>query len=209
MQKSLMRVAFIFVATLAACNSQSEMAEEQGQSVSATETQAAPGSVAGDPSVAHHPEPPARPAEKQDSMQMEGSWQRFSATLVQPTTDLPFSTYVPKDMIFEPASSGEGEGFFFYTNFSGRRNDNAFLLVFLLPRGSTRDHAQKLADAFAASRANDSQIARTQIGEYQGRFFYVAQTYPREYSEGFGPRAGFIRKQWIWLADGKSLDATL
>ena len=209
MQKSLMRFAFILVAASLACNSQAEIAEEQGQSVSQTGTQAAPGSVSGEPSVEHHPAPPDRPAEKQDSFQVEGSWQKFSATLVQPNTDLPFSTYVPKDMVFEPSSSGEGEGFFFYTNFAGKRNDNAFMLVFVLPRAASRQDAERMAAAFTASRANASNAARAIVGEQQERFFYVAQTYPREYGDGFGPRASFIGKQWVWLADGKSLEATL
>jgi hypothetical protein len=208
MKTSLVRFMTIVAITLGGCNS--EPAEEPGQSQSATETQAAPGGAAGDPAVAHHPEGPARPPEKQDSMQMEGTWERFTATLIQPNTSLPFSTYVPKDMIFEQASSGEGEGYHFYTNFAGKRNDNAFVMLFLLPPGATREQAQRIADAFVASRTqNKEQIARAQLGTHQDRFFYWAETYPREYSEGVGPRSAYIRRQWIWLGDGKSLEATL
>jgi hypothetical protein len=208
MKTSLVEFATIVAIALAACNS--DASTNRGQAQSETETQAAPGGAAGDPAVAHHPEAPARPAEKQDSMQMEGMWERFTATLVQPNTSLAFSTYAPKDMIFEAASSGEGEGYHFYTNFAGKRNDNAFAMLFLLPPGATREQAQRIADAFVASRQQSKgQIARAQLGTHQDRFFYWAETYPREYSEGVGPRSAYIRGQWIWLGDGMSLEATL
>jgi predicted small secreted protein len=207
MNESLMKLVLIFAVTLGACNTAEESAE--GQSVSETGTQAAPGSATGDPSVVHHPEPPARPEQKQDSIQIEGNWEKLTATLVNPTTDLRFSTYVPKDMAFEQAASGEGEGFYFYANFAGKRNDNSFMLVFVLPNGATQNDAQRFADAFTASRRQAAPSTRVQLGQYQNRWFYVAYTYPPEYGDGMGPRTHFIRKEWVWQNDGKSLESTL
>jgi hypothetical protein len=209
MGRSPVKYPYILVMMLAACNTEAAREEADGQVRSETETQAAPGSATGDPSVVHHPEPPARPEQKPDSIQVEGTFERFTATLVKPPTDLPFSTYVAKDMIFESSSSDEGQGLFFYTNFAGKRNDNAFLLVFLMPQGATQADAQRLANAFATSRRQNKQIVRARLGNVQNRFFYVAETYPQEYGDGFGPRADYIRKQWVWLNDGKPLDATL
>lgn len=209
MLRPSLKYMLIFAAFLVACNTEASEEQSEGQARSETETQAAPGSATGDPSVVHHPEPPARPDSKRDSIQIEGNHEGFTASLVKPTTDLAFSTYLPKDMIFESSSSGEGEGFFFYTNFAGRRNDNAFMLVFILPQGSSQADAQRLADAFVSSRKKSTQVARVRLGSVQNRQFYVADTYPAEYGDGFGPRAAYIHKQWIWLNDGSSLEATL
>jgi hypothetical protein len=207
MNHSLLRYTIIFALPLAACNAPRE--EPQDAPPTESPTQAAPGSAAGDPSVVHHPEPPRRPQEKRDSMQMEGNWEPFTARLVQPTTDLPFSTYLPKDMEFEQQSSGEGDGFYFHTKFGGQRRENSFMLVFMLPQGATAADARRFAEAFQRSHAHEPQIAHVQLGSHQGRHFYVARTYPREFSEGIGPRTHYIRSQWIWLNDGRSLESTL
>jgi hypothetical protein len=204
MNRSRLRYILIFALMSAACNARSD------ESPGATgETQAAPGSAAADPSVIHHPEPPARPQQKTDSLQLEGVWERISAQLVQPTSSIPFSTYVPQDMVFEMAASGEGEGFYFFTNFGGRKNEHAFMLVFLLPAGSTGADATRLGTAFLASRADEGVVTRVQQGNYQNRHFYIAYVYPAEFADGMAPRTHYIRSQWIWLNDGQSLSATL
>ncbi len=208
MMPSLLKYALILGLLTPACNAREESAA-RGETQPAAPTQAAPGSAAADPSVVHHPEPPARPAQKPDSIQLEGNWERFSARLVQPTTSIPYSTYLPPDMVFEQASADEGEGHYFYANFGGRRNDAAFMLVFILPQGSSASDAQRLAAAFVASRSAGGSVARTQLGSYQDRHFYVAYTYPPEFGDGMGPRTHYVRSQWVWLNDGQSLEATL
>ena len=207
MMQSLKKFVLIFATTVAACNSQP--GNDRGQATSETGTQAAPGSASGDPSVVHHPETPARPEEKRDSIQLEGNWEPLTAKLFKPHSDVPFSVYVPEDMLFEQASSGEGEGFYFYTNFGGKRNQDAFMLVFMLPRGASASDAQRLADAFTSSRTRSNYVAGVQLGSYQDRHFYVAYTYPAEFADGMGPRTHFIRSEWIWLNDGRSLQSTL
>ena len=213
MRQSLSKVGLILLALLAACN-----AEPDRQSEPST-TQDAPGSATGDPAVVHHPEPPARPAEHLDSVQVEGTWERFTAKLVQPAAEPPFSAYVPPDMIFEQASSGEGDGYYFFTNFAGKRNDNAFVLVFVYPAGTSEPEAQRRVQAFMASRkAKSSEGSRftfeqngvmyaggIELKQQDGRFYHVADQYPREYGDGFGPRAAFIKRNWVWLKSGDSL----
>lgn len=199
MDKSLSKFALILLAALAACN-----VEKQEPA----NTQAAPGSATGDPAIVHHPEPPARPASKPDSILMEGTYLRFTARLVQPISSVEFSTYLPHDMIFENSASAEGEGFFFYTNFAGKRNDNAFLLVFILPRGSQRSDADRIAETFESSRAALGMNVDVKVGQHGDRFYYVAQQYPAEYAEGFLPRSLYIRDRWVWLDDGQGLLST-
>lgn len=208
MSWSLFKYAIIFALALPACNARPEEGKSQASPGEGT-TQAAPGSETGDPAVVHHPEPPARPEQKTDSIQIEGDWTKFTARLVKPTMDVPFSTYLPLGMAFEQNSSGEGAGFYFYTAFDGKKNENAFMLVFMLPQGATAADARKLADAFVSSRKSARQVARVELGNYQGRPFYVARTYPAEFGDGMGPRTHYIRQQWIWLNDGKSLESTL
>lgn len=226
MKSPPLKYSLILAAVVAACN-----AKEQTQG----ETQAAPGSAAGDPSVVHHPEPPQLPAQKTDSIRLEGTWHRFTARLVQSDAGLRFSTYVPADMIYEPVSSDEGDGHFFFSNFAGRRNDNAYVLVFIFPPGTTEAQARRLAHSFVSSR--DTIRGRRQpdqdyqeslfelgfffrsngadhfgdiaLGKHRDRYFYFAMQYPQEFGDGFGPRADYIRKQWVWLDDGQGLGLTL
>ena len=220
------KYAVILVAALVACN-----AEDQSRG----ETQAAPGSATGDPSVVHHPEPPPRPAEKTDSTLMEGKYEKFSAKLEEGNGEPRFSTYVPRDMIYEPAASGEGEGHYFYMTSAGKKDDKAFMLVFIFPERTTEPDARKMLEAFASSR---KPVARTAeagtryresiverdfqyqtnglwyqgsvaLGKYNDRFFYLALQHPEDYSEVFYPRVEYIRKEWVWLQDGKGLGLTL
>jgi hypothetical protein len=205
MIRSRLGFSIILACALAACNAQEE---SPGQATS-DGTQAAPGSAGGDPSVVHHPEPPARPETKRDSIQLEGTYHPITARLVQPEGSLPFSTYIPEDMMYEPASSDEGEGYYFFSNFGGKKNENAFMLVFLLPPGRTTADAQALGRAFVASRAGSRRIANFRLGSHDDRVFYVAYAYPAEFGDGMGPRTAYIRSQWVWLNDGRSLESTL
>jgi hypothetical protein len=200
------RFSIILALALAACNAQEEV--PPGQSTGEP-TQAAPGSAAGDPAVVHHPEPPARPETLRDSIQLEGTYHAITARLVKPEGSISFSTYVPEDMHYEMNSSDEGEGHFFYANFAGRKNENAFMLVFLLPPGATRTDAQALGNAFVTSRGGKQRVASVRHGSYNNRVFYVATAYPAEFGDGMGPRTHYIRSRWVWLNDGKSLESTL
>ena len=205
MSRPLLKFATIFALALPACNAR----EEAPAQADTGNTQAAPGSATGDPSVVHHPEPPPRPESRRDSISIEGSFHPITARLVQPQSSVPFSTYVPEDMVFEQKSSGEGDGYFFFAGFDGKKNDNAFMLVFLLPAGSSEADARALGNAFVASRKGTRNVATVSYGNYNDRQFYVARAYPAEFGDGMGPRTHYIRSNWIWLNDGRSLEATL
>ena len=220
------RYAIIFAAGLIACNA--------GDDQTRGETQAAPGSATGDPSVIHHPEPPKQPAEKVDSLPMEGMYEKFTMKLVEGSGEPRFTTYAPPDMIYEPVASDEGQGHFFFTNFVGKRNDNAFMLVFVFPEGATEEDARRLAESFVNSRKPVQRGAEARrrfsesiferdfqfqqdggwyqgeitLAKYNDRYFYVALQYPEDYSEGIYPRINYIRKEWVWLQDGKGLGLT-
>ena len=155
-----------------------------------------------------------RPAEKTDSIRIEGMSEPLRLNLAQPSSSIPFATYVPADMKFEEVSSGEGEGYYFYTNFAGKKNEHAYLLIFIVPPNTNQLQAVQLLKAYAASRGNipPAQFDRfsfTRDGvDYLGsielrmhgdRFYYIAQQYPVEYAEGFVPRAQRIMNEWQWL----------
>lgn len=135
--------------------------------------------------------------------------------LVEPqSANPPFRTYMPPDMLFEPSSSGEGEGYYFRTNFAGRKNENAYLLVFVFPAGTQEGEAIELVKAFVASRGappparynsfsfergGERYFGSIDLRRHHDRYYYIAQQYPVEYGDGFGPRVAKILQYWIWL----------
>ncbi|MGQ0560382.1 MAG: hypothetical protein ACT443_00755 [Gemmatimonadota bacterium] len=154
------------------------------------------------------------PREKKDSIRIEGASEAITLRLVQPAADLPFLTYVPSDMVLEPVRSAEGEAYYFYANFGGRRNDNAYLLVFIFPAGTQQGEALERVNAFAASRGaplpadyehftfrkgTESYAGSIDLRQHGSRFYYIAYQYPVEYADGFGPRARKIMAEWRWL----------
>jgi hypothetical protein len=224
MNSSLFRYAVILAAAAAACNAQEEPRGE---------TQAAPGSATGDPAVVHHPEPPKLPTQKSDSIPVEGTYERITAQLVQSNADPSFATYLPPRMIYELVSSDEGDGHFFFTNFAGRRNDDMYVLVFIYPARTTEAQARNLAESFVSSRnplprppivdryqeslferrfffkrGNITFFGFIALAKHGDRYFHYAMQYPQEASDGFGPRADYIRKHWVWLDDGQGLGLT-
>ena len=140
------------------------------------------------------------PNEKPDSIQLEGGWQPITLKLVKPASSVPFVTYTPSDMIAESTGSGEGEAHYFYANFAGRRNNDAFLLIFILPPGTAEEDAVRLARAFKSSRQRPGFTVTTTLRRHGDRFYYLAEHYPGEYAEGFGPRSRKIQDEWQWLA---------
>lgn len=224
MKSSLLRLLLILTVLAASCNAPEQSAQ----------TQAAPGSADADPSVVHHPEPPPRPAEKADSIQLEGTYQRFNARLVQSDAPPRFSTYIPNDMLYEPSSSGEGDGHYFYTNFAGRKNEQAYMLIFVYPQGTDESAARRRVTSLIAGldtirgrtmtdtsfqssiferayffrRGGITYFGRVALARYNDRFIHLEIQYPQEYGDGFGPRADYIRRQWVWLDDGQGLGLT-
>lgn len=155
------------------------------------------------------------PQEKRDSIRIEGSWQPITLRLIQPeSADPPFLTYMPKDFAFDPVSSGAGDGYYFYTSYSGQRNNNAYLLLFVFPRGTAQAEAIERVKTWVASRGAPAPAQYESFQFRQGgqlffgsidlrkhgdRFYYIAHQYPAEFADGFGPRAEKIKSSWKWL----------
>ena len=156
------------------------------------------------------------PLEKKDSVSIEGSTEPITLKLIRPDgADPPFTTYMPKDFVFDPVSSGEGTGYYFYTNFAGKRNDDAYLLLYVFPSGTSREQAIARVKAFVASRSTTAKPGEYEafaftkssvryasgidLRQHGDRFYYIARQYPVEMADGFGPRAHKITENWNWL----------
>jgi hypothetical protein len=225
MKSSLLKFLVILPTVAAACNAPDQ---------EAAQTQAAPGSADADPAIVHQPELPQRPIEKTDSIRLEGTYQRFTARLVQSDAPPGFSTYIPEDMLYEPGSSGGGHGHYFYTNFAGRKNELAYMLIFVYPEGTAEAAARRSVDSLIARldtirgrtltntsfqnsiferayffpRDGITHFGRIALARHNDRFIHLVIQYPQEYADGFGPRAAYIRSQWVWLDDGQGLGLT-
>ncbi|HJQ67859.1 MAG TPA: hypothetical protein VKA70_02740 [Blastocatellia bacterium] len=175
-----------------------------------------------------------RPLTKRGTIGLEGAQQRFTFKLFdssKASLPLPFTTYVPQDMLAETASSGEGDAVTFISNFDGERNDNAFLSVYFYPQAAREDGARELAKEVASSRGiqqrrSDSPkrfrwslaehdfmnqtksgewvMGTVALGKHKDRFFHVIISYPENYEEGFVPRAYRVLDEWRW-AGGQRL----
>jgi hypothetical protein len=156
------------------------------------------------------------PLEKKDSIRIEGTMEPTTLKLIRPEGAEPsFTTYMPRDFVFEPASSGEGTGYYFFTNFAGRRNPEAYLLLFVFPPNTTQTDAVARVKAFVTSRSstvkpadyeafsftkdNVRYASGIELRQHGNRFYYVARQYPVEMADGFGPRAHKITENWNWL----------
>jgi len=143
---------------------------------------------------------PRLPKEIPGTLQIEGSAQPITARFYQPAALTPFYTYVPLDLIPETRTEGGGEAHYFIANFAGHRNDDAFLVVFVLPRGSTRDQLMAAAQRFRRAHSRKGYSTTLRLHEQDGRLYYVATYYPAEYGDGFGPRAYYVLNAWRWLS---------
>ena len=167
-----------------------------------------------------------RAATRLDTMQVEGMPDTITLHLFRTTAGfgLPFSTYVPRDMIAEADSSAGGQAVRFVANFDGQRNDSVQIAVRAYPEGTTE--AQARAALVAALGGNKvvrepdrmtswaeeeydlQDLAFTgsgMLGRHGGRLFHVVLRYPSEYADGFGPRALVILNEWRWTDDGRPL----
>ena len=155
------------------------------------------------------------PQEKKDSIGIEGTNQPITLKLIHPpNADPPFMTYMPKDFVFDPVSSGEGTGYYFYTAFAGKRNPDAYLLLYVFPANTSREDAIARVKDFVSSRGTakpaeyEAFTFRKDGVQYAGgidlrqhgnRYYYIARNYPVEMADGFGPRAAKITDNWKWL----------
>lgn len=213
------RFLVILSCALAACNGRDEQNAEHQVSPSDTPSiQNSPHT--GTPSVSVPADTSAQtmkalPQQKQDSIGLEGTMHPVTLKLVHMTdADPPFTTYMPKDFVFEHKSGANGTDYHFYAAFGGKRNNDAYLLLHVFPAGTTQATAIAAVKAWVASRAavepsafesfqfkknNVLHAAGVDLRQHANRFYYVARNYPIEMADGFGPRARKITDNWNWL----------
>jgi hypothetical protein len=185
-----------------------------------------------DPSGTVHPAD--RPSEQRRAIEIEGMPEEIRVALYRTPADfpIPFSTYVPAEMIAETVSSGEGDGVHFVANFGGHRNDAAAVRLVAAREGATEDevvatlHAlaaglgtqlveeresrfawsiRELRNVAPASQSAAAAEGLMALGRRGDRLFVLAMHHPAEYGDGFGPRAGVILDEWRWSDTGEPL----
>ncbi|MGQ0813149.1 MAG: hypothetical protein ACT4O1_01635 [Gemmatimonadota bacterium] len=210
------RLLVILTCVAAACNgAQDQPGQQQVQpETAATEHTQVPAVIT--PAEQKPPRPlQYLPQQKRDSIRIEGTTEPITLRLIQPpSASPPFYTYMPTDMAFEAASSGEGDGYYFYTNFGGNRNEDAYLLLFVFPTGATEADAGQRVRMYVESRGAPASADRKsftfkrggrlyaagiELRRHGSRYYYLARQYPIEYADGFGPRAQKIIDEWQWL----------
>ena len=178
--------------------------------------------------------PPPRPATKILTVSLEGAEQQMTARLFLATDaglSLPFSTYVPEDMVVSAGHDSVGEFARFVAAFGGVRNEDAHVTVFVLPVATDSATAfARFHDAVNAlatippqtlqaprqawtreefrlvrSRELTTQVGWAGLAEHDDRWFFAIQMQPEEYLEGMGPRAGAIWREWRWEDTGAGL----
>ncbi|MDQ3799881.1 MAG: YobA family protein [Acidobacteriota bacterium] len=164
------------------------------------------------------------PLTKTDYLRVEGERRRVTLRLFD-EVDLPFAAYYPEnDFIPETGASDEGQSLRFVSKMGGRKNENAYVHIFFPYRNSSPAQVRRLVSGnrgllktngwrvkdvkpnknynfawakeqiFFADRNNDGFVL---IGRQQNRAFYVIVHYPKEYAEGFLPRAEVVLKNLL------------
>lgn len=178
--------------------------------------------------------PADRPAEREIGIEMEGFEEDMRFVLYRSPSGfpLPFSTYVPVDMVAEDVSSGEGAAVRFVAAFGGVRNEGAAVRVIVHRAGATEAEAvgvlrelaaglgTELVDApaeesfdwstrdfrsVALPGRRDAVEGTMAVGRRDDRLFSLVIHYPAEYGDGFGPRAHRILVEWRWEDTGEPL----
>ena len=136
--------AIILLGSLAGCTGQGDQAAADADSAGDRE-----------PPRAVFADPEPRPATRTDTIGLEGMPTPMQLRLFQTEEDfpLPFSTYVPPDMAAEvEETAGAGASARFVAEFGGRRNDRAFVHLYVFPAGTDRNTAIASVRAYGESR---------------------------------------------------------
>jgi hypothetical protein len=170
--------------------------------------------------------PTSRPETLQDTLAVEGAPQTATLRLYRtpPGFPLPFSTYVPADLVPQGAPSAAGESVRFVANFGGRRTDSAYVAVLVHADGVGEEAARRMlstATGGGSPAASDQQrypwalaeysggtgstVSRGILGRHEGQFFQVLIRYPTELGDGFAPRAATVLEHWEWEGAGGGL----
>lgn len=138
--------------------------------------------------------------EKEDTISVEGTSQPMRMKLVQFTrSSVPALTYIPADMISVDQKINGAECHFFVANFAGKRNDEAYLALCILPAGISEADAIRSAKTFKASRVRPSFVVDVELKNHKGQYYFLARNYPAEFGDGMSPRIQKILEAWRWL----------
>ncbi len=170
--------------------------------------------------------PTSRPETLRDTLTVEGTPQPATLRLYRtpPGFPLPFSTYVPADLVPESAAPVGGESVRFVASFGGRRTDSAYVAVQVHATDVDEEAARRMLSAATGGggpAAPDQQrypwalaeysggagatVSRGILGRHEGQFFYVLIRYPAELGDGFAPRAATVLEHWEWEGAGGGL----
>lgn len=178
---------------------------------------------------------PTRPPVLQDSVPIEGDWQRERLTLVRSPSgfDPPFSTYVPEGLRTEFLVGDSTPSVRFVAAFAEKVNPDAYLQLRLYPPGATELVVRTAVDAYLRGRAPRQDrfapssgwpwsigawdfdytegrtpihyIGTIAIARHGNRYLHVLAHYPAEYGDGVGPRFHRLLQEWRWEDDGSRL----
>ena len=178
--------------------------------------------------AAARPQKTNRPATKRGTIGLEGAQKRFTFKLFDSSKNslsVPFTTYVPDDMVPQTERADAGDRVTFFANFDGERNPYAYLQINILPEGVSEDTARVGVGAIAIAleqqkRRSDAPnrfkwslvehdfmdqtpsgewfMGTVALGRHNDRYFYVIIQYPENYEEGLVPRAYRILDEWRW-----------
>jgi hypothetical protein len=193
-----------------------------------------PEAAAGDSPVAPVAEPIERAAERRIAIEIEGMREELRFLLYRSPAGfpLPFSTYIPADMIAEAVSAGEADAIRFIAAFGGVRNEGAAVHLIVHRAGAGEAEAVSVLRALAAGLGTELTEASAEesfdwsvrdfrsvalpgrpdavegtmaVGRRGDRYFSLVIHHPAEYGDGFGPRARQILREWRWEDTGEAL----
>jgi hypothetical protein len=191
----------------------------------------------GESGTAEYPamQPGDRPAERLIPVEIEGFEEELRFVLYRTPAGypLPFSTYIPVDMVAETVSGGEGEmRIRFVAAFGGLPDEGAAVHVIAHGAGGTEAEAIAVLRQLAAALGTelveapadeafewsvrdfrsvalpsrpDAVEGSMAVGRRGDRYFSVVTHYPAEYGDGFGPRSRQILGEWRWEDTGEPL----
>jgi len=154
----------------------------------------------------------------EETIEIEGMKEKITLNLYNPGI-LNFRTYIPSDFIAEEASSGEGDGFWFYSNFEGKKQENVYLHFYFFsenikeePNIDDKDSTfaimleglepifpeDKYYDWSIKEFASPNSAKYAALGEHNDQYFVVIQDYPYEYADGMGPRINKVIEHFYW-----------
>ncbi len=214
------------------CDRGNDARENPGDTAAALPSSSSGSEAEATPAGKTSPTGEERPETKSGTISLEGMPHDVRLQLIQ--EGLPFSTYIPEnDFVLEQAASDEGTGVRFIAKFGGVLNRDASLSFFFPTEESSQAQmeeliggsqglgasngwkTEKLSDAssycpwaVSAYRIEEGEdiIGHACIGMHKGKAFYVIAAYPREYAEGFGPRASLILSEFRWNDTGTGLE---